>query len=71
MRFAVVLCQQSALAAASLRSNVDLREMASSFLPGLDQDGAGNLTVGFKDAAGAIADIERVEDIIHSGPHEG
>jgi hypothetical protein len=58
------------LAAASLQSREDLRDMASVF-PLMDEPGdASALAVEFRDTAGAIAKSKRVEDVIRSTPHE-
>lgn len=48
-----------------------MREMAFGFLPRVNQDGTGDLEAEFRDATGAIAEVESIEDIIRSTPHEG
>ena len=61
---------QLALAAASLRTNEDLRDMAIGFPPVKRPDDVGALAVEFRGAAGAIAESERVEDVIRSTPYD-
>jgi hypothetical protein len=75
-RFLEVICHAVrhgaalALAAAFLRSGEDVRDMASRFPPMERPDDADALAVKFRGAAGAIAKFERVEDVIHSAPHD-
>ena len=59
-----------ALAAMTLRSGEDLHDMAIGFPPVEEPDNVGALAVEFRDAAGAIAESERVEDVIRSAPHD-
>ena len=57
------------LAAATLRSGEDLHDMAIEFPPVEEPDDVGALAVEFRGAVGAIAESERVEDVIRSAPH--
>ena len=59
-----------ALTAATLRSGEDLRDMAIGFPPVEEPNKVGALAVEFKDMAGAIAEFERVEDVIRSAPRD-
>ena len=52
------------MAAATLQSGEDLRDMATGFLPMERLDDVGVLAMEFKGVAGAIAESERVEDVI-------
>jgi hypothetical protein len=59
-----------ALAAATLRSGKDLRNMATRFPPVEEPNDVSALAMEFREAAGAIAEFERVEDVIRSAPHD-
>jgi hypothetical protein len=71
IRHAIWCCTALALAAASLRSSVNLRDMASGFPPVDEPNNASGLAAEFRDAAGAVAKAERIEDIIYCAPHVG
>jgi hypothetical protein len=59
-----------ALAAAFQRSSEDLCDMVSRFLAMERLDDANTLAMKFRGAVGAIAEFERVEDVICSTPHD-
>ena len=59
-----------ALAAATLRSGEDLRNMAIGFPPVEEPDDVGALVMELRGTTGAIAESERVEDVICSAPHD-
>jgi hypothetical protein len=67
----VVFCGAAlALAAATLRSNEDLHDMAIEFFLVERPDDVGALTMEFRGAAGTVAEYERVDDVIRSAPHD-
>jgi hypothetical protein len=45
--------------------------MASGFPPVDEPNNASGLAAEFRDAAGAVAKAERIEDIIYCAPHVG
>ena len=59
-----------ALAAATLRSGEDLHDMAIGFPLVERPDDVGALAMEFRGVASAIAEYERVEDVIRSAPHD-
>ena len=59
-----------ALAAATLWSGEDLHDMATGFPPMERPDDVSALAMEFRGTAGAIAEYERVEDVIRSAPHD-
>jgi hypothetical protein len=59
-----------ALAAATLRSNEDLHDMAIKFLLVERPDDVGALAMEFRGTAGTIAKYERIDDVIRSAPHD-
>jgi hypothetical protein len=44
--------------------------MVTGFLPVEKPNDVGALALEFRSAVGAIAEYERVQDVIHSAPHE-
>ena len=54
----------------TLRRDEDLRDMAIGFPPVERPIDVGALAMELKGAAGAIAEYERVEDVIRSAPHD-
>ena len=59
-----------ALAAATLRTGDDLRDMTIGFAPVEEPDDVGVQALEFRSTTGTIAESERVEDVIRSGPHD-
>ena len=59
-----------ALVAATLRSGEDLHDMAIEFPPMEEPNNVGALAMEFRGAVGAIAESERVEDVIRFAPHD-
>jgi hypothetical protein len=59
-----------ALAAATLWSGEDLRDMAIGFLLVERPNDVGVLAMEFRGMVGAIIKYERVEDVIQSPPHD-
>jgi hypothetical protein len=59
-----------ALAAATLRSNEDLHDMAIEFLLVERPDDVSALAMEFRGTAGTVAEYERVDDVIQSTPHD-
>ena len=55
---------------AEFRGGEDLHDMAIEFPPVEEPDDVGALAVEFRGAVGAIAESERVEDVIRSTPHD-
>jgi hypothetical protein len=59
-----------ALAAATLQSGEDLRDMATRFPLVEKLEDVEALAVEFKSAVGAITEYEGVEDVIHSASYD-
>jgi hypothetical protein len=59
-----------ALVAATLWSGEDLHDMVIGFPPVEEPTDVGALAVEFRGTAGAVAESERVEDVIRYAPHD-